>query len=80
LTANEQLGANVRAVRTSRGLTQEQVAFDTGLHLSFVSDIERGKRNISVQTLLKLARALGVAAPALLEGVALDGDSGQPAA
>lgn len=62
----------MRAARIERGLTQEHIALEAGLHLSFVSDIERGKRNISIETLLKLAKVLQVAPAFLLEGVELD--------
>lgn len=72
VAASHRLGAKVRPLRNERGLTQEQVALETGLHLSFVSDIERGKRNISIETLLKLAQALHVTPALLLDGVELD--------
>ena len=52
------VGGNVRRLRTARGLTQEQLAFEAGLDLTYVGGIERGRRNPSVLVLVRLAEAL----------------------
>ena len=54
------LGRNVRALRTQRGLSQEQLAFEAGMKRAYLSDLERGTRNPSVRALGRLAEALGV--------------------
>lgn len=54
------LGENVRHYRKLRGMTQEQLALDTEMERSYVSDLERGTRNPSVRALGRLAVALGV--------------------
>ena len=52
------VGENVRALR---GLTpQDEVAHDAGIHTTYLSGIENGKRNISLRVLGRLAAALGV--------------------
>jgi len=56
------LGENVRRERLLKGLTQEQLAFEANMKRSYVSDLERGVRNPSVQALGRLAEALGVEA------------------
>lgn len=56
----KRLAANVRRLRSERGLTQEQVANAAGLSLSDVGRIERGERDPGVRVLAKLARGLGV--------------------
>ncbi len=53
------VGANVRRIRLERGLTQEKLAFDADLDLTYVGGIERGKRNPSLLVLARLAQALG---------------------
>lgn len=53
------LGRAVRSVREQRGLTQEQVAAGSGLHPTYISDIERGARNPSWEALTRMARGLG---------------------
>lgn len=54
------LGVNVRHHRKQKGMTQEQLALEAGMERSYVSDLERGTRNPSVQALGRLAEALGI--------------------
>lgn len=61
------LGRAVRRHREDLGLSQEQFAFETDLDRTYVSGIERGVRNPTVGTLLRLTKALGVAPSALLK-------------
>jgi transcriptional regulator with XRE-family HTH domain len=65
----EQLGLNIRVMRTRKQMTQEQLAFAADMHPTYLSEIERGKRKVSVEMLLRLAKALGCDAAALLEGL-----------
>ncbi|MBU6251925.1 MAG: helix-turn-helix domain-containing protein [Alphaproteobacteria bacterium] len=60
------LGANVKRLRTSKGWSQEEFAFEAGIHRTYVSDIERGARNPTIDVLERLARPLGVAAADLI--------------
>ena len=60
------LGDDVRRQRKLKGLTQEQLAFEASIERSYVSDLERGQRNPSVQALGRLAEALGVRPDTLL--------------
>jgi transcriptional regulator with XRE-family HTH domain len=59
MEAAERFGANVGAARIERGWTQEDLAHKTGLAAVQVSRIERGRREVRLTTLLRLARALG---------------------
>jgi transcriptional regulator with XRE-family HTH domain len=61
------VGLNVRRFREDRKVSQEQLAFDCGLHRTYVSGIERGIRNPTVTSLQRLAKALKVTPSALLE-------------
>ena len=54
------VGNNFARLRTAAGLTQEQVAERAGLSQQYVSGIERGTRNPTVETLAQIAKALGV--------------------
>ena len=60
MDANERLGANVRRLRKSQGLSQERFALEHGIDRTYVSGIERGARNPTVVVLARLAEALGV--------------------
>lgn len=62
-----QVGLNVQRIRRSRGWSQEQLAFESGLHRTYISGIERGARNPTITVLKELADALGVPASVLLE-------------
>ena len=60
------LGENVRALRRSRHLTQEMLAERVGLHPSSLGRIERGARNVHLDTISRLAWALRQDVSALL--------------
>ena len=53
-------GAHVRALRLAREMCQEDVAHLAGIHVTYLSGIERGKRNPSLKNLQSIAGALGV--------------------
>jgi len=57
----------VRELRTERKLSQEDLAEVADLHRNYISQIECGRRNVSLLNILKIARALGVR-PAKLIG------------
>jgi transcriptional regulator with XRE-family HTH domain len=59
-------GKAVRAARLERKLSQEEVADLAGLHFTYVSSVERGERNISIENIAKLAKALECSAKDLI--------------
>jgi transcriptional regulator with XRE-family HTH domain len=61
------VGSNVRRLRQARSLTQEQLAFEAQIDLTYVGGIERGRRNPSLLVLVRIAAALSVDPKALLE-------------
>lgn len=62
-------GANLRAARESRGLTQEALGLRASFHPTEVNRIERGRRNPGLVTIIRLARALDIEAGDLLTGL-----------
>jgi transcriptional regulator with XRE-family HTH domain len=60
------LGAQVRDLRQSRGLTQEGLAEELGVTPRYLAGIERGERNLTLDSVDALADQLGVPAKALL--------------
>ena len=60
------LSENVRTLRRSKGLSQEQLAFISGLHRTYIGSIERGERNVTLSTLEVLSAALDVTVSELL--------------
>jgi transcriptional regulator with XRE-family HTH domain len=63
------LGQNVRRRREARELTQEKLAEKSGLDPTYISDIERGRRNPGIKNVARLAKALGLTTAELLKGV-----------
>lgn len=61
------LGLNLRKLRDEKGWSQEDFADRAGIHRTYVSDIERGRRNPTITVLEKLAKPLGVAPGDLLD-------------
>jgi len=58
-------GAKVRKRRLAKGLSQEAFADICGLHRTYVGAIERGERNVSLENIEKIAKALGISIAAL---------------
>lgn len=51
-------GQVLRKLREDRGLSQEELGFESGYHRTYISQLERGKKSPSLQTVFQLARAL----------------------
>lgn len=66
LVGRRLLAENLRRERLALGLTQEQLAERSGLHWTYISEVERQKRNISIDNITKLAHALGMEISELL--------------
>jgi transcriptional regulator with XRE-family HTH domain len=62
-------GATIRTLRDERGLSQEELAERAGLHRNYVGGVERGERNIALENIVKLAKALSVATRDLFTNV-----------
>lgn len=64
--AREVLAVNLIRLRTQRQWSQEALAFEAGLHRTFVAHVERRVRNISLDNVERLAHAFGLEAHELL--------------
>jgi transcriptional regulator with XRE-family HTH domain len=60
MTARDTFAKRLREIRTSKKLSQEELADLCGLHRTYVSSVERMERNITVDNMERLAVALGV--------------------
>ena len=63
----KKLGANLKNIRTNKGITQTAIAQSLGVDRSFVSNIENGKTNPTLSTITSLAKALDINASELLQ-------------
>lgn len=64
---NQKIGIAVRKQRLLTQISQERLGEETGLHRTYISDVERGKRNITIVSLYKIATALHISLSNLIE-------------
>jgi transcriptional regulator with XRE-family HTH domain len=69
-------GSNARRLRLKHKLTHEQLAELSGLHPNYIGGIERGERNLSLITIVRLSRALQCRIGDLFTGVPASDKSG----
>jgi len=62
-------GQVLQEIRQERGLSQEQLGFESGYHRTYISLLERGRKNPSLNTIFQLAAALNVAPSEMLQQV-----------
>jgi transcriptional regulator with XRE-family HTH domain len=63
------LGANVKRLRLAKGLTQEQLAHEADIDLTYLGGIERGRRNPSLLVMGRIAKVLAVTPAELITAV-----------
>ncbi len=68
------VGKTIRQLREAFGISQEELAYRAGLHRTYIGGVERGERNLGVENLIRIARALDVSPTALLENVSKQGE------
>ena len=71
---SRQFGGAVKRQRISLAISQEELAERTGLHRTYISDVERATRNVTLRTAAKLASALEVTLCMLLETELLENE------
>lgn len=64
---NKKVGEKIRIIRINKGITQEEAAFRSKLDYSYFNQIERGRRNPSIEAVSRIAKALGVSLKELFD-------------
>lgn len=64
----QQLGERVRELREQAGVSQEQLANEIGIDRTYISGIERGRRNPSIQSIYRIAKGLNISLEELFKG------------
>jgi DNA-binding XRE family transcriptional regulator len=72
------IGANARRYRARAGLSQEQAAIRASLHRTEIGLLERGERCPRIDTVVKLAAAVGTTVADLLDGIAWEPGESRP--
>jgi transcriptional regulator with XRE-family HTH domain len=75
-SAKKTFGASVREHRLALHLSQEDLAARADMHRTYITDVERGVRNVTLASMCKLAEALGIPLEALVTGVTCERESG----
>jgi transcriptional regulator with XRE-family HTH domain len=73
-TPEERFGRVLRELRRNRAISQEKLAFNSGYHPTYISQLERGKKSPSLRTIISLADALRSSASEILKRVEVDSD------
>ena len=60
ITARARFAVNLRSARLAHGFSQEELAARAGLHRNYIGSVERNEKNISIDSMERLAIALGV--------------------
>ncbi len=68
VTTRQIFAKNLRKIRLEKGLSQEALADLADLHRTYIGSVERGERNISIDNIERLAKALGCQVIDLLRG------------
>jgi transcriptional regulator with XRE-family HTH domain len=63
------LGERLKELRIGLGISQEELADRCGLHRTYVGSVERGERNLSLENIVKIARALRTTPSHFLDGI-----------
>lgn len=69
VTAEDLFGQVLREVRKAQGVSQEDLAFESGYHPTYISQLERGKKSPSLRAIVSLAAALDTQASEMLKRV-----------
>ncbi len=63
------LGANLRQARETKGWSQEELAFRCGVHRTYVGGVERAEYNVTILTLRRFTKALGITLRDAIQGI-----------
>lgn len=69
----KRLGAKIKARREKQGLSQGALAERSGIHRTYVNQVEHGRKNVTVSLLARISTALGTTPSALTQGILSDG-------
>jgi transcriptional regulator with XRE-family HTH domain len=64
-----ELGQIIKKLRLKQGISQEELAERASVHRTYIGMIERGEKNLTVTTIIKIAQALNIKSSVLLEGI-----------
>ena len=60
MTVTERFGMRIKELRVQQGISQEELGFRCHLSKNYISDVERGTRNVSLKAIDQFAKGLGI--------------------
>jgi transcriptional regulator with XRE-family HTH domain len=66
-TTSQKFGENMKKIRLEKGMSQGDICRSLGLDRAYISNVENGKQNLTISTMEKVAKALGVSIDTLLK-------------
>ena len=67
--ARQIVGKKIRMIREELEISQEELANRSGLHRTYIGSVERGERNLSIESISKIAKGLNVKIEQLFKGI-----------
>jgi len=74
-TITKDIGKRIRTYRLQAGLSQEKLAERAGLHPTYIGQVERGEKNLTIESLEKITSALDVSMASVFEKIEERGES-----
>lgn len=71
LAPEKRIGLALRARRESLGWSQETLAFESGLHRTYIGAVERGEKNVTLRNAIRMSRAMDTTLSELLVAAGL---------
>lgn len=72
------IGRRVRNYRTEKGLSQEKLAELSGCHPTYIGQVERGEKNVTLESIEKITSAMNISLSKLFEKIGEDDFNGYP--
>lgn len=66
-SAAQKFGDNMKKIRLEKGMSQGDICRELGLDRAYISNVENGKQNLTISTMEKVAKALGVSVDRLFK-------------
>ncbi|QVK21118.1 helix-turn-helix transcriptional regulator [Mycoplasmatota bacterium] len=60
MTNIQKFGKKIRKLRLDRNMSQEELAYESGLHRTYIGSVERAEKNLTIKNVFKIAEALGI--------------------
>lgn len=65
----KQFGERIRELRNAKGLSQEKFALSIDMDRTYYASVESGKRNVSINNIVKIAQGFGISLEELFKGL-----------